>query len=899
MSKATKKSAGAPPGELSNIPLGEIRVSADNPRKHFRDDALEELARSIEAVGVLEPILVRRLEGDGPHRYEIVAGERRYRASQLAKLASIPAIVRVDAEATVEAIRLIENLEREDLTACETADGYRRLLDVHGLTVEDLAAKIGVTPRSIEQQLTLTRLGMAARALVDGGSVDKTVAVRAASIPDADAQEAFLRTCAQRKHSFKDAEELLRTTYQRSLTKAQFSTKDATLFLEAGACTTCPFKVKNVCTNLACWAAKDDAYWERSKAQAEGAGLKVLSASAQKKAFPPSYPHDYLANWESKLEDLDEMLGKHVWVGGVYKPIKDLVTDEQIGGLTAGEVSLGRYQSGRVARLVPRAIAEKIAHAAEGAGRKAANVKKAAAGKGGEVSGETKRRHLQADVRKASEELYPMLADTLDRKASPPEGEGRTKYTILECANMLRAHLVWYLTNLVMDGNRRPDAARALCKDMLGVDPNRGYTGTGSYEKFLARQRDEVATGLAALPDARLCEFLIRAHTEDAHGRNYDSTKLTAWMLSACALHEVDAPAVLAKHFDARTAAYKEASRKAKERADKQKAASKATAPAKAAKKSRRDPDETPAGRKAKRLGAEIAKLDAYDGVDPPSADDLETIDVEVLDESEVERIVGAVEEELDREVEHQVVDASADVPFSRWCRGDERPAETSDPAFQLFWRMHDAGLLDPRAPEVEKRLGQLPENVEEQDLIDDAGAELDILEGELIEALDDPKTREGFEAMMSAGATWPVGYGVPQEAVTRYAGIRDRRATIDACDQRKRADLEAEDAQESASLDADRSASATIDDDPLVDCGPCRVCGCTADDPCPQGCERQETTLCTACAVLSPRELHEFSERRRKLLDLEVGSKQRFNKGRDLDRDVLNARTQRAMARA
>lgn len=793
MSKAKSTKAAGPGAELVSIRLDRIEASAANPRKHFRDEGLEELARSIEAHGVLEPVLVREL--GGPGRYELLAGERRVRAARLAGLAEIPAIVRDDDDVSAEAIRLVENLQREDLTPCEVADHYRRLIDVHGQTAEAIAAKVGLTARSIEQQLSLTKLGADARTVVDSGTVDKTVAVRAASIPDAGLQAAFLGAVVGRRLTFREAEELLASDYQRSLSKAQFSAKDATLVAEAGACTTCPFNTTNmtreasaearptakvtkakkgkaggelrastnVCTNLACWKTKDEAHWERTADEAAAIGLRVLSAKDQKKAFPPNYSRDYLANWEVKLEDLADVLGRSVYISGSgSKPVKDLLTDEQIGEITAGNVAIGRYQSGRVAHLVPREVADKLRSRAEAGARKKTNEKKAAAGKGGELSEETKRRHLQADVRKASEELYPQLAGVLERKATPPEGESRTRYTIDECAHMLRAHLVWYLTNQIVDGHTGT-VGQAVIEDVLGVDLEKvAARGSGSHEKYLQSKRDRLKAELDATNDARLCEILVRVHTEASLGRNYDSTKLTPWMLSACALHEVDAPGVLGKHFDARQASYKEASRKAKERADKQKLAAKASAPARAVTQTaaRRDPDETPAGRKAKRLAKELSKLDEYDGVDPPAVEDLETIDVQVADETEVEMIAGGVAELLGRDVEHELVETDP---------GDE------DPDLQ-------AAALEPRHP---------------------------------------------------------------------------------------------------------------------ADCGPCRVCGCTADDPCVEGCERQEASLCMACAVLSPRELHEFAQRRTKLASLEVGSRQRFDRSAALDRDVANARSVRAAARA
>ena len=131
------------------IPINLLQPSPTNPRKHFDQAKLEELAASIRKIGQIQPILVRPRDGArrGEALYEIVAGERRFRASKLAAQEHIQAIVRDMSDHEVLELQLIENLQREDLTALEEADGYHAVLQksgrLMGLTVDELAARIG------------------------------------------------------------------------------------------------------------------------------------------------------------------------------------------------------------------------------------------------------------------------------------------------------------------------------------------------------------------------------------------------------------------------------------------------------------------------------------------------------------------------------------------------------------------------------------------------------------------------------------------------------------------------------------------------------------------------------------------------------------------------------------
>lgn len=143
------------PAEVRQILISSIIPNKHQPRIEFSKDALEDLAASIKAQGVLQPILVRPL-GDGS--FELVAGERRMRASRIAGLREMPALVREMTDEQSLAIALIENLQREDLNAIEEAKGYKQLMDEFGLSQEALASQVGKSRSSVANALRLLRL---------------------------------------------------------------------------------------------------------------------------------------------------------------------------------------------------------------------------------------------------------------------------------------------------------------------------------------------------------------------------------------------------------------------------------------------------------------------------------------------------------------------------------------------------------------------------------------------------------------------------------------------------------------------------------------------------------------------------------------------------------------------
>lgn len=143
------------PAEVRQLPIGSVRPNPHQPRIEFSEQGLEDLAASIKTQGVLQPILVRPLTAG---QYELVAGERRLRASKMAGLREIPALVREMNDQESLAIALIENLQREDLNAIEEALGFRQLMEQFGLSQEDLAKSVGKSRSALANSLRLLNL---------------------------------------------------------------------------------------------------------------------------------------------------------------------------------------------------------------------------------------------------------------------------------------------------------------------------------------------------------------------------------------------------------------------------------------------------------------------------------------------------------------------------------------------------------------------------------------------------------------------------------------------------------------------------------------------------------------------------------------------------------------------
>jgi ParB family chromosome partitioning protein len=175
---------GEAPKATRTLPVAFLKPGKFQPRKNFADDALADLAASVREKGVLTPILVRPLGADS---YEIVAGERRWRAAQMAKLHDVPVVVRDLADAEALEIAIIENVQRADLNVIEEAAAYQELIDRFGRTQEQVAQEVGKSRPHIANTIRLLRLPDSVKALVQEGKLTAGHARTLLSAPDPEA----------------------------------------------------------------------------------------------------------------------------------------------------------------------------------------------------------------------------------------------------------------------------------------------------------------------------------------------------------------------------------------------------------------------------------------------------------------------------------------------------------------------------------------------------------------------------------------------------------------------------------------------------------------------------------------------------------------------------------------
>jgi len=155
---------------LRSIPVEWLQPGRFQPRRHFDEDQIADLVESIRDKGILQPLLVRPLP-DHPGRFEIIAGERRWRAAQRARLHEVPAIVSELSDREALEVALVENLQRQDLSALEEADGYRRLMEEFSHTQEELAKAVGKSRSHVANMIRLLALPEPVRALLEKGEL--------------------------------------------------------------------------------------------------------------------------------------------------------------------------------------------------------------------------------------------------------------------------------------------------------------------------------------------------------------------------------------------------------------------------------------------------------------------------------------------------------------------------------------------------------------------------------------------------------------------------------------------------------------------------------------------------------------------------------------------------------
>jgi ParB family chromosome partitioning protein len=194
--------------KITYIPLEKIRPNPYQPRRNFENGALEELCGSIKEYGVIQPINVRKTPGSG-NQYELVAGERRLRASIMAGLKEIPAIIIDVNEDDLAILALIENLQREDLSYMEEAEGYQNLIRDHGLTQEELAQKIGKSQSTIANKIRLLKLPPMVKKMLADHHLTERHARALLKLHDEQMQLKILQKVCEKELNVKKTEDLV------------------------------------------------------------------------------------------------------------------------------------------------------------------------------------------------------------------------------------------------------------------------------------------------------------------------------------------------------------------------------------------------------------------------------------------------------------------------------------------------------------------------------------------------------------------------------------------------------------------------------------------------------------------------------------------------------------------
>ncbi len=199
-------------GQTIDVEITQIDRNPNQPRKVFNEDALKEMAQSVATYGILQPLLLTKTKNG---RYMIIAGERRFRAANIAGLKKVPAIIKKFTDQQIQEIALIENLHREDLNAIEAAEAMRELMDNHGLTQEEVAVKIGKSRPYVTNTLRLLQLPTEITEMVKNGKLSAGHARTLISIDDKNYLISLANQASDNKMSVRDLEKSVRLYFTR------------------------------------------------------------------------------------------------------------------------------------------------------------------------------------------------------------------------------------------------------------------------------------------------------------------------------------------------------------------------------------------------------------------------------------------------------------------------------------------------------------------------------------------------------------------------------------------------------------------------------------------------------------------------------------------------------------
>jgi ParB family chromosome partitioning protein len=191
---------------INEITIEQIEANPNQPRHEFDQEALQELAESIKAIGIIQPITLRQT---AENRFQIIAGERRWRASQLAGLKTIPAYIRTISDENVMEMALVENIQREDLNAIEIALGYEHLLETNGMTQEKVSERVGKSRAAIANYLRLLKLPAQVQMALQKKDIDMGHARALLALESPSQQIQLFRDIQKNNYSVRKVEELV------------------------------------------------------------------------------------------------------------------------------------------------------------------------------------------------------------------------------------------------------------------------------------------------------------------------------------------------------------------------------------------------------------------------------------------------------------------------------------------------------------------------------------------------------------------------------------------------------------------------------------------------------------------------------------------------------------------
>ena len=192
---------------INEVPLADIKANPNQPRREFDAEAMEELAESIRQIGIIQPITLRKMD-DGT--YQIIAGERRWRASQMAGLETVPAYIRTADDEKMMQMALVENIQREDLNAIEIALAYQNLLEQYGLTQDALSEKVGKKRTTIANYLRLLKLPAQVQMAIQKREMDQGHARALLGLEQPSMQVKLFNEIQQKGYSVRKVEEMVK-----------------------------------------------------------------------------------------------------------------------------------------------------------------------------------------------------------------------------------------------------------------------------------------------------------------------------------------------------------------------------------------------------------------------------------------------------------------------------------------------------------------------------------------------------------------------------------------------------------------------------------------------------------------------------------------------------------------